>query len=96
LEVSRRPIESTQYASHEYRAVFGQHGFRQSMSRKGDCWDNAVAESFVATLEHELWATSDFAKRHAPRRALFEFLERPDCACPVWRTVLLDNNFAPA
>lgn len=45
------------------------------MSRKGDCWDNAVAESCFATLEHELLATADFATHHAAQRALFEFIE---------------------
>jgi putative transposase len=65
----------SQYASEAYRRVLVQHGFRQSMSRKGDCWDNAVAESFFATLEHELLATADFPTRHEARRALFEFIE---------------------
>lgn len=65
----------SQYASQAYRAVLTQHGFRQSMSRTGDCWDNAVAESFFATLEHELLTTADFATHHAARRALFEFIE---------------------
>ena len=55
-----------QYASQEYRAVLTAHGCVQSMSRKGDCWDNAVAESFFATLEHELLADADFA---GPREA---------------------------
>ncbi len=45
------------------------------MSRKGDCWDNAVAESFFATLEHELLAEADFPSRQAARRTLFEFIE---------------------
>lgn len=45
------------------------------MSRKGNCWDNAVAESFFATLEHELLAESDFPSRDAARRAIFEFIE---------------------
>ena len=39
------------YASTAYRALLAKHGARQSMSRRGDCWDNAVAESFFATLE---------------------------------------------
>ena len=65
----------SQYASQAYRAVLTTHGFRQSMSRKGNCWDNAVAESFFATLEHELLASADFHTHTAARHALFEFIE---------------------
>ena len=75
MEVLRRSIESTQYAGGAYRALLGAHGLTCSMSRKGDCWDNAVAESFFATLEHELLAEEDFPSRHAARRAIFEFIE---------------------
>ncbi len=46
------------------------------MSRKGDRWDNAVVESFFATLEHELLAGLVFPTRAAARRALFAFIER--------------------
>ena len=42
------------YASDDYRAELGRHGMRASMSRKGDCWDNAVAESFFGTIKTEL------------------------------------------
>ena len=65
----------SQYASHEYRATLAAHGLVQSMSRKGDCWDNAVAESFFATLEHELLADADFHSRCEAERAIFEFIE---------------------
>jgi putative transposase len=64
-----------QYASGAYRAVLAAHGAVQSMSRRGDCLDNAVAESFFATLEHELLAEADFASRDAARRAIFDFIE---------------------
>lgn len=43
-----------QYASRDYRRVLARHGFICSMSRKGDCWDNAVVESFFGTLKTEL------------------------------------------
>lgn len=42
------------YACADYRAVLEQHGVRRSMSRKGNCWDNAVAESFFSSLKFEL------------------------------------------
>src|SRR4051794_12116755 len=43
--VLRRPIESAQYAAHDYRRLLDEHGMLCSMSRKGDCWDNAPMES---------------------------------------------------
>jgi transposase InsO family protein len=52
--VSRRPVELAQYASGDYQAVLAAEGIVCSMSRRGNCWDNAVAESFFATLKVEL------------------------------------------
>src|SRR5436309_6331648 len=46
VEVLRRPVESAQYASGDYQALLAAHGAVCSMSRRGNCWDNAVAESF--------------------------------------------------
>ena len=43
----------SQYASHEYKKLLEQHGYIGSMSRKGNCWDNAVAESFFGSLKQE-------------------------------------------
>ncbi len=43
----------SQYASHQYQQLLAQHGILSSMSRSGNCWDNAVAESFFATLKLE-------------------------------------------
>lgn len=56
------------YASDDYRAELARRGFVPSMSRRGDCWDNAVAESFFATLkgehvDHEVYETRDAANR---------------------------------
>lgn len=64
-----------QYASAEYRAVLAQHGIVASMSRKGNCWDNAVAESFFATLKTELVRDIDFLTREHARRELFAYIE---------------------
>jgi len=64
-----------QYASGAYQDLLVHHGLRCSMSRKGDCWDNAVAESFFATLEWELLEGSDWHTHAEAKRALFEFLE---------------------
>lgn len=45
------------------------------MSRKGDCWDNAVAESFFSTLELELTDNRVFASRNHARTAIFDYIE---------------------
>lgn len=64
-----------QYACREYRAYLALHGVVQSMSRKGDCWDNAVAESFFATVEWELIEGQDWHSRQAAARDIFEYIE---------------------
>lgn len=65
----------SQYACHEYRELLAASGMRQSMSRKGDCWDNAVAESFFATLEWELIDEADWRTRASASRAIAEYIE---------------------
>jgi transposase InsO family protein len=64
-----------QYACREYRALLELHGIVQSMSRKGDCWDNAVAESFFASLEWELIEDSDWHSRQTAERDIFDYIE---------------------
>ncbi len=64
-----------QHASREYRALLAAYGVVQSMSRRGDCYDNAVAEAFFATLEHELLAGAAFATRAEAHRAVAAFIE---------------------
>jgi transposase InsO family protein len=64
-----------QYASAAYQAELRAAGFTASMSRVGDCWDNAVVESFFATLTKELLVDRVFATRAAASRAVFEFIE---------------------
>ena len=65
----------SQYASGDYQRVLKQHGIVCSMSRRGNCWDNAVAESFFATLKVELVHDAAWDTRAAARRELFEYLE---------------------
>jgi putative transposase len=65
----------SQYASTVYRAELAAHGMLASMSGKGDCYDNAVAESFFATLEFELIMRSDWHTRDEARRAIFRYIE---------------------
>jgi transposase InsO family protein len=65
----------SQYASAEYRQALASRGIHCSMSRKGNCWDNAVVESFFSSLKMELIYLTDFTTRHQARSALFEYLE---------------------
>jgi len=65
----------SQYASHEHRKALRGIGARCSMSRKGDCWDNAVAESFFASLRKELTNRVTFLTRDAARSQVFEYIE---------------------
>ena len=63
------------YTSKAYRAACRAHGMVASMSRKGDCWDNAVAESFFSTLEFELLMQNDWHTKDEARRAIFRYIE---------------------
>lgn len=65
----------TQYCSTVVRRRLGRYGFIQSMSRKGNCWDNAPAESFFKTLKNELWGHQAFRTREIARMAIFEYIE---------------------
>jgi putative transposase len=65
----------SQYASADYRNRLEDLGIQCSMSRKGDCWDNAVVESFFGTLKQELVHRSDFATRTEAVSAIFEYIE---------------------
>jgi transposase InsO family protein len=65
----------SQYASGDYQQLLAKHGLRGSMSRRGDCWDNAVAESFFASLKLELVYQVQWRSRTAARTAIFEYLE---------------------
>ena len=71
----RRPVESAQYVA----LIFGQRlrkaGIAQSMGSKGDCYDNAVCESFHATLEKELLRRRPFRTKQEARTAIFDWIE---------------------
>jgi transposase InsO family protein len=64
-----------QYASDDYQGLLGRQGMRVSMSGKGDCWDNAVMESFWATLKTELVHQEHYATRQQARQSIFEYIE---------------------
>jgi transposase InsO family protein len=65
----------SQYASQSHRDLIKMYGIKQSMSRKGDCWDNAVAESFFHSLKVELTHHEQFKTREEAKQAIFEYIE---------------------
>ena len=65
----------SQYASQEYQQLLAHHGILSSMSRKANCWDNAVAESFFASLKIELVYQTQWRTRAEARSAVFEYIE---------------------
>ena len=79
----RRPLRGlvlhtdrgVQYCATAFRDLAADRGIVQSMSRKGDCWDNACAETFFASLKTELVGSRIFVTREQARREIFEYLE---------------------
>ena len=65
-----------QYASGDYRAALTQAGLIASMSRKGNCYDNAFIESFWSTLKLDLVYRTEFATRQQAQREIFDYIER--------------------
>ena len=65
----------TQYCAWSYRELLQRHGIVQSMSRKGDCWDNAPMESFFKTLKVEEVYRHRYATRDDARRSIFTYIE---------------------
>ncbi len=64
--VLRRPFESAQYCSIDYQAELKKHGILVSMSGKGNCYDNAMVETFFKTLKAELvWRTIFYTRQQA-------------------------------
>ena len=64
-----------QYTSEDYQRLLNEQAMRSSMSGAGQCWDNAVAESFFGTLKQELVNGMTFATRNQARTGLFEWIE---------------------
>lgn len=65
----------SQYASAHYQQLLSQHGIVCSMSRRGNCWDNAPMESFYATLKKELISFANYWTRAEARLSIFEYIE---------------------
>ncbi len=80
---TRRPAEGVifhsdrgcQYTSKDFTALARANGVILSVSRKGECWDNAVAESFFATIKRELISNRTWPTRAGLQRAVFDYIE---------------------
>jgi transposase InsO family protein len=71
----RHTDRGSQYGADSYQQLLMQHGIQPSMSRKGNCWDNAVAESFLHTLKTELIYVEDLDTHEQTQTAVFEYIE---------------------
>ncbi len=67
--------QGIQYASESFRKLLRDNGFIQSMSRKGNCYDNAITETFFHTLKTELVHRTKYRTREEARRSIFEYIE---------------------
>ena len=65
----------SQYCSREFQDLVKDYGIRSSMSKKGDCWDNAVAESFFGTLKLELVFWEKYITRDQAKRSIVDYIE---------------------
>lgn len=65
----------SQYASNKMRNILNHYKFKQSMSGKGNCYDNAITETFFSTLKKELVYLTDFQTREQAGKEIFEFIE---------------------
>lgn len=75
VELVAHSDRGSQYASGSYQRLLASQGITCSMSRRGNCWDNAPMESFFATLKKELVHQERYATRQAARQSLFEYIE---------------------
>lgn len=65
----------SQYCSNDYQKMLKAYGFICSMSRKGNCWDNAIAESFFHSIKTELVYTERYATREIAKQSIFQYIE---------------------
>ena len=75
-ELLHHSDQGTQYTSDDFQRVLAAHGIVCSMSRRGDCWDNAAMESFFSTLKTERTSKSNYTSRDQARADVFDYIER--------------------
>ena len=71
----QRPLECAQYAATAYQQPLQAAGITGSMSRRGNCWDNACVESFFGTVKRELIHHRQYRTRAEARQEIFEYLD---------------------
>ena len=76
MELLHHSDQGSQYTSDDFQRLLASHGITCSMSRKGDCWDNAAMESFFSTLKTERVARRPYATRDDARADVFDYIER--------------------
>ena len=74
-EIIHHSDRGSQYASYKYQNILKENGFKSSMSKKGDCYDNAVVESFFHTLKTELIYLESYNTREEAKNNIFEYIE---------------------
>lgn len=74
-EVIVHSDQGSQFSSHDWQSFLKTHNLIHSMSRRGNCYDNAVAESFFSNLKNELVHHCDFPTRDQARAAIFDYIE---------------------
>ncbi|MEO8187330.1 MAG: IS3 family transposase, partial [Burkholderiaceae bacterium] len=72
----RRSVEPGQYTSEDFQKLLTDQGITCSMSKRGDCWDNAAMESFFSTLKIERIHRKRYATREEVRADVFDYIER--------------------
>jgi putative transposase len=76
-ELLHHSDQGSQYAAEDFQRLLAHHGIACSMSRKGDCWDNAAMESFFASLKKErVYAKPRYRTRDEARADIFEYIEQ--------------------
>lgn len=75
-ELLHHSDQGSQYTSEDFQRLLGHHGIACSMSRRGDCWDNAAVESFFASLKKErIYTRPRYVTRDEARADLFDYIE---------------------
>ena len=74
-QVTVHSDQGSQYTSHDWQSFLKTHGLEGSMSRRGNCHDNAVAESFFQLLKRERIRRQTYATRDAARSDIFDYIE---------------------
>jgi putative transposase len=75
-ELLHHSDQGSQYTSEDFQRLLAEHGIVCSMSRRGDCWDNAAMESFFSTLKTERTSRKRYATRDEARADVFDYMER--------------------